>query len=161
MVPQVTCTILGITHEAPLNNPHLKQHYQCRAGSDKVPAHTAGVSLPGEGLLCSPSFMPLSHFSWHPQQPHKARLPLEPAQPQAAMCMCHAWIPCALLPCSTHHCTHDQGPPNASWQTPASREVQHRGFSLRGSAGSEPGGRSAVESPSHPSLLKDFFRICC
>lgn len=128
--------------------------------SDKVSAHTAGPSLPGEGLLCSPSFMPLSCLSWHPQHP---------TQSQAATGTSSA----TKLPCAG--CCHCLGTPVYSCLTahiaaPLARDPQtplgshQRGPTERVSsewlwcAGSKPEGRSAVKSPSHPRAANGFFQ---
>jgi len=82
------------------------------------------------------------------------------------LCTGCSWLPwdsCELPPRSTGCCTHGQGPPKpsrqspASWDMPTERVVSERLWR----AGSEPEGRSAAEPPSHPRPLKDFFRIYC
>lgn len=156
--------MLGVTPEAPLNNAHLKQHYQCRTGSDKVSAHTAGLSLPGEGLLCSLSFMPLLCLPQHPQHPTESQA----ATGTSSATSCHVQDGPALellrLPALQHTSLHPwPGTPKHLLAGPS----QQRGPAERAlpewlwCAGSEPKGRSAVESPSHPRPLKNFFRICC
>lgn len=161
MVAHVTCTILGITPEVPLNNPHLKQHYQCRTQIRYQHTLLAPPSLERVCFALHPS-CPSPAFPGIPSTPHKARLPLEPAQPQS----CHVQdaataLELLCIPASQHTSLHPW-PGTPKHLLAATREVQQRGSPLSGCGVLGASLRAGLQW-SHPptrGLLMDFFRIC-